>query len=236
MTVIFLIISILFYLITNHCKKDNELNYEMVVNRSTNTQADFVSDEINNAMARYVKINITGSTNASAYAYPSIFELQVNGWMISSSVYDIDFEAKTITLPATDVLVELEDFLKNIVFDGNETHRVESAAYYIVDGAQLIVTDSRGKENVFVLKFKSTSGIITLAPENFFEVSNRNNELTISVRRNLEVNLKIMDMTGKQLYCSKIKGKNTVRLPMEVFIIQATTPTGDIATIKHVMK
>lgn len=224
------------YKYTVLAKKENEINYEMVVNRSANTQADFVSDEISNTMSRYVKVNITGSTNASAYAYPSIFELQVNGWMISSSVYDIDFDTKTITLPATDVLVELEDFLKNIVFDGNETHRVESAAYYIVDGAQLIITDSRGKENVFVLKFKSTSGLKTLAPENLFEASNRNNELKVRVKCDLDVNLTIFDVAGKQLFCDKIKGEKLVQVPLEVCIIQITTPTGEIASIKHLMK
>lgn len=147
------------YKYTVSIRKDGESSYSTIVNRSNNTQTEWVNDNIANATGRYIKVNITGSTNSSIYSYPSIWEVQLYGWMISSNVYTIDLANRTICIPEPESILETDEFVKNISFQGNLTYVVSSGAYYITDGATLTITDSGGKETLFTIYFKGTNSL-----------------------------------------------------------------------------
>jgi beta-galactosidase/beta-glucuronidase len=124
--------------------------FTSAVNRSANTQPDLVEDAINDVVGRYVKINVTGSTIGTAY--PSIFEVQLYGWALSSQKYKVDYEASTITVPASDNILPVEAFERNITFMGSiQGHSVQGEAYYILNDDKLIITDLQGKQTIFTI-------------------------------------------------------------------------------------
>jgi hypothetical protein len=224
------------YKYTVLAKKSGETAYTTVVNRSSNTQTELVSDAIDDAAGRYVKINVTGSTNTTAYAYPSIYEVQINGWMIASSAYTIDFSQHTISVPYTDNLIDIADFLNNITFSGNETHSVDCAAYYLVEGAQLLITDSDNKVTAFTIHLENNNDIGNIeSSSRYFSVTNKDDMLIIKIKDDAPAQLEIMDLTGKQLFSNKVREKATVRLPKNIYIIKISTGT-DTASIKYCMK
>jgi hypothetical protein len=217
-------------------KKDGESAYTTVVNRSANTQTDLVSDVINDAIARYVKVNITGSTSGSAYSYPSIYELQLNGWYISSAVYSINFDTKTITVPYSGSNIDISDFLKNIDFQGNETHSVESSAYYLVEGAQLLITNSDGKVTTFNIHLENTSLEAALKQTSrYFSVTSRDNSTVITLKQIGNAHLEISDIAGKKLVSRNFEKATSALLPAGLYIVNIKSDDVN-STVKHFVK
>ncbi|MGC3978577.1 MAG: hypothetical protein QM751_10325 [Paludibacteraceae bacterium] len=217
-------------------RKNSETNYTTIVNRAANAQTDLVSDAVDDAIGRYVRAYVTGSTNTGAYAYPSIFELQVNGWYISSTTYNIDFSKKNITVPYSDEVLDIEDFLSNITFIGNENHRVESSAYYIVDGAQLIVTDSDNKPTAFTITIENPTGITKpKVVSDLFVLNRQNNMLHITLRGEDAAQLEVIDMSGKQLVNCKMKKEKSLHLPENMYIVKVYTDK-EMAVAKYNMQ
>lgn len=218
-------------------KSNNQMSYSTIVNRSTNTQTDYVSDLVENAIGRYVKVLISGSTSSSAYAYPSISELQINGWMISSNVYDINFVDKTILIPVQNSNLDQDEFLGNLKFSGNESHRIESAAYYLVDGARLIITDSNGTETAFTIRFDASMSVDQLkTTSKYFTVSNEGNFVKIKLQNQNEASLKIWNTNGQLFLNEKISGTKTVSLPNDIYIVQINADNATKSAIKYCMK
>jgi hypothetical protein len=124
--------------------------YSSVVNRSGNTLQDGVEDSISNVVGRYVRVRVTGSTTGTAY--PSIYEVELYGWAISSQKYRVDYTGHTITIPALAAILPVEAFEQNITLMGSiQGHSVESEAYYILNGDRLIVTDLQGRKTTFTI-------------------------------------------------------------------------------------
>lgn len=217
-------------------KKDGESTYAIIVNRSDNSRPDLVSDVIDNAMGRHVKVNITGSTNSGAYAYPSIYELQINGWMIASPVYAIDWVDKTITVPYRNEVIDIADFLGNISFSGNETHYVESPAYYVAEGAQLVVADSDNRMTTFAIHLDQGSSVDELKlSSDCFSVNSNEDKLTIRLNQLSHAHLRITDVEGRRLASGNIGGEATFRLAKGLYVIEITS--GQVhSAVKYWMK
>ena len=64
-------------------------NYLMVADRSENRSSDAVADNLE-GRGRYVKVDVLGGNGSTAY--PSLYEVEIYGWMIESDEYVIDFE------------------------------------------------------------------------------------------------------------------------------------------------
>jgi hypothetical protein len=127
-------------------------NYVTVVDRTNNTQGGIVSDDIGSVTGRYVRVHVTGSSGG----FPSIHEIEVYGWAMYSA-YEIDYRNHTIAVPNTvENIMNLlpEDFLKNLVFHGNQEHRIESESYFIQEGDKLIITDVTGSRYEFSIIFR----------------------------------------------------------------------------------
>ena len=215
-------------------KRNETTDYVTVINRSSNTQTDLVSDPIDNKIGRYVKVNITGSTSSSAYSYPSIYEVQVNGWMITSTAYSIDFTQRTISVPYNAENIDVSEFLNNITFLGNHTHRVESSAYYLVEGAQLIITDSDGNNTAFTIHLiteTSTSTQKTRA----FSVSNHDDTLTVTLMKGGAGIVEITDINGRQLVNRSMEKEISFQFPKNVYVVKVTSED-NTSIVKYKMK
>jgi hypothetical protein len=145
---------------------DDGQAYTTVVDRSANAQPDLVEDAMSDAVGRYVRVEVTGSSIGTT-AYPSIFEVQLYGWALASQKYRVDYAAHTITVPAAAAILPVEAFESNIAFMGSmEGHSVQSEAYYILNGDRLIVTDLNGKQTTFTVAV-SDQPVVADADERF---------------------------------------------------------------------
>ncbi|MEQ2457534.1 discoidin domain-containing protein, partial [Flavonifractor hominis] len=125
---------------------DNQ-SFQTVVDRSANTQEDLVHDSMGDAVGRYVRILVTGSTISTANA--SIYEIAVNGWALSSEKYEVDDLNRVITVPAESMGSELypAELLANLTVDGNCTVRMDDMAnYYVVDGDRVVLEGADGTQ------------------------------------------------------------------------------------------
>lgn len=217
-------------------KKDDKTSYTSIVNRSQNTQTDLVSDTIDNFIGRYVKINVTGSTSNSTFAYPSVYEVKINGWYMTSAVYDIDFEKKTITVPCHGENIDTTTFLNNIAFSGNETHSVDCVAYYLADSAQLLISDSENTQTAFAIQLKNMNTANVESPQNSkFSVSNNEDTLTITLTTLAKARVEITDLAGRILLNRTIKRAASLHLPKSTYIVKVTAD-GTEHTVKYIMK
>ncbi|MFT4071099.1 MAG: discoidin domain-containing protein [Dysgonamonadaceae bacterium] len=132
-------------------------NYETAVDRSSNTTTDYVEDDINNKAGRYLKIYVEGSTSSSIYSFPSIWELHLDGWSVSSTVYEVDLAQKTIIVSTNASSISDSEFLSNLSFFGNQTHSLSSGT--IVSGSTLTIIDSGNTSFSFTITLKSTNAI-----------------------------------------------------------------------------
>lgn len=138
-------------------KKKSTDNYELILDKVNNVTMDFTNALINNVIARYIRINVMGSTNTTQSVLPSVYELVVNGWAINSTVYNIDYTSKTISVPFVNGLLQHADFLRNIQIEGNFSYSVDAGAYHILNGDKLIITDSNGRKSEFTVLIRSVS-------------------------------------------------------------------------------
>jgi hypothetical protein len=131
---------------------NRDKNYVTVADRTNNVQGGIVSDDIGSVAGRYVRVHVSGASGG----FPSIHEIEVYGWAMFSA-YEIDYQNHTIAVPNTkENIINLlpEDFLKNIVFYGNEEHRMENESYFIQEGDKLVVTDVAGNRYEFSIVFR----------------------------------------------------------------------------------
>lgn len=224
------------YKYTVQAKKEGETNYTTLVNRLLNTKADLVGDTINNIVGRYMKIHITGSTNSGAYAYPSIYEIQVNGWMIGSTAYTIDLDKRTISVPYSGENIDITDFLKNITFLGNETHSINCGAYYLMEGAQLLINDSQDRTTIFTIHLDDVNDVINSATSSHcFSVKNCNNLLTVTLNQFHKAHLDIITLDGQILLSHNIVQEANVLLPKSMYIVKVASKGTEYAA-KYLMK
>ncbi|MDR1737479.1 MAG: discoidin domain-containing protein [Candidatus Symbiothrix sp.] len=223
------------YKYTVQTRKNGLADFTTIIDHSDNTQSGYISDTLPDVTARFVKIDVTGATISTAY--PSIYEIQINGWMIASSVYTINFTDSTITVPYSENIIPIEDFLSRITFSGNEMHHVESAAYYIVEGAQLVIADSNGKETPFTIHFSADNGISALpAVSPVFAASNKNENLHIRLNHIANAHVEISDVAGKKLFSRDVHKETTVVLPKDVYLIQVSSEQTGKSIIKYLMQ
>lgn len=90
--------------------------------------------------ARYIVVKITACDHSNGKA-PSINELEVNGWKLTSDAYAIDHEKKTITMPAYTKVAEAE---KNLSLAGKATLKIDSVGSYV--GDSIAVVDEFGND------------------------------------------------------------------------------------------
>lgn len=121
----------------------DDSNYTVALDKTNNTTYAKTTDELNGALGRYVKVNVTGSTNAGR---ASLYELVVNGWNMTSDEYSIDHTKRIIRIPASDTVIPDEEFIENLNITGNCEAAVVGTnhAYYVVDGESLVLTDPDG--------------------------------------------------------------------------------------------
>ena len=222
------------YKYTIQAKKNQSSNYSVIVNRSNNTTTDFVPDAVNNAIARYVRVHITGANATTSYAYPSIYELQIYGWGVESPVYAVDYSNWSITVPYDENLLVQEDFLSNLRFSGVETHRVDGSAYYITEGDRLIIKDSNGRETTFTIRVSSLQGFSTpdLQP---FTIINEEEGVQIRLNNGEIADLQIYDLSGKLLVAEKIRKSYVVALNKGVYTFTLLYPDGKSSVVKHIV-
>lgn len=132
-------------------------NFETVVDRLSNTTTDYVEDDISNHVGRHLKIYVEGSTSSSYYSFPSIWELHLDGWSVSSTVYEVDLTQKTIIVSTNASSISDSEFLSNLSFFGNQTHSLSSGT--IVSGSTLTIIDSGNTSFSFTITLKSTNAI-----------------------------------------------------------------------------
>ncbi|MCC8144950.1 MAG: discoidin domain-containing protein, partial [Bacteroidales bacterium] len=163
---------------------NDKKTYTKLIDRSANTQGGTVTDNnlLDKGRYRYVKVDVLSSTTSG---YPSLYELEVYGWLMESSSYEIDYTEKIVTVPQSSENIEIAEFLNKISFLGNYSKeaRVESAAYYIVDGDKLVITDSNNKEQEFTIKISSdvSKEVVTEEDDLFFTISTQGEKVKISL-------------------------------------------------------
>lgn len=213
--------------------------YLEVIDRSSNTQGGTVTDDLNTSdrektKGRYVKLQVLSSTTSG---YPSLYELEVYGWLLESELYGIDYTTNTITVPIGSENILVETFLNNISFLGNygAEPKMESAAYYIMNGDKLIITDSTGKEYEFVLEMVPVS-IDSPEADNLFTITNEDGEVLIVLNQNNEAKLEIIDTAGKIIESKKIKDSHTTHLSDGIYFFRLSGAEFETQTIKYIVK
>lgn len=115
-------------------------NFTEVLDRTRNTRADCTEDKLGGVYAKYIRINVTGSSAANGWA--SIHELSLTGYRLSD-VYAVDEETRTITVEASAVeQITKQEFIENLNIVGASSAEVTNAtgtAYFINDGDTLTV-------------------------------------------------------------------------------------------------
>jgi hypothetical protein len=220
------------YLVT--AKKNGETTYNTLVDRSNNDQPNGVTDLIADKAGRYVRIKITGTKENNAYNYPSIYEVQIYGWAIESTAYTIHFSDSTIDVPDTGLLIH-SSFLSNITFSGNETHRIESAAYYIVDGDRLIITDVHGKETPFTIRLNTVGLLPINNASKLAAISNTNELVHIQLLEGTSAQLHISDVSGKKIVSRKIGSQFDCSLPKGIYLIEIKDNRNNSETVKYLL-
>ena len=123
--------------------------YKQILSAGKTVKGDKASVQKLSGQARYIVIKVNSSDNTKAKA-PSIYELEVNGWKLTSDVYDIDHESKTITIPAYTSIAEAE---KNLNLAGKASLDIERRGPYV--GDSITVVDDLG-QNAAVYSVNAT--------------------------------------------------------------------------------
>ncbi len=114
--------------------------YEQILSAGKTVKGDKASVQKLSGQARYIVIKVNSSDNTKAKA-PSIYELEVNGWKLTSEVYAIDHESKTITMPAYTTVAEAE---KNLNLEGKASLDIDSRGPYV--GDSIAIVDDLGEK------------------------------------------------------------------------------------------
>ena len=206
-----------------YIQSTNEKNeYVTLVDRSANNLSDAVSDDLE-GKSRYVRIDVLGGNGSTAY--PSLYEVEIYGWMIGSDEYVIDFDENEIQIPNTEENVQnltTDKFLGNISFDGNLSYALNSMSYFIQENDELVITDYLGKETKFKCVFvDDLTSVDAMERKMPFKVTSREHELHIEIMDCTEpLKLEISDLLGRVLVSEQVAGRNyTCRLDSGLYVV-----------------
>ena len=189
--------------------------------------------------SRFVKVEVIGG-NAST-AYPSLYEIEVFGWIIESDEYVIDFENKQIKILNSEENVQnltTEKFLGNISFEGNMSYSLNSMSYFIQENDELVITDHSGN----VTKFKCVfSDDLTSSndknKESPFQITKQGHELTVkSIDLVDSVKLEIRNLLGHTIVSEQFSDSYTCQLGSGLYLISLSTPQLNYKTVKYLIK
>lgn len=216
----------------------NEKKFEIEADRSGNTQSNAVSDNLT-SKSRFVRVEVLGG-NAST-AYPSLYEIEVSGWIIESNEYGIDFENRQIKILNTKENVQnltTERFLSNITFDGNMSYVLNSMSYFIQENDELIITDYAGNETKFKCVFTDNlTSVKNTTGERTFQITNQNNILTVKLTDLIEpVKLEVRDLLGQMVIAEQISESYSCRLDSGFYLISLSSPQLRCETVKCLIK
>ncbi|MDO4563151.1 MAG: glycoside hydrolase family 2 TIM barrel-domain containing protein [Clostridia bacterium] len=139
-----------YYLYNIQISEDGE-RFRTLINRSSNTVIGSITESLRMCCGRYIKINVIGCSQSSGYA--SLYEIQLNGWMLTSDVYTIDNENRLIIVPAAgdEVGLTSEMLTRNITVRGNCTYQIFTGTGYVNDGNTFEITDYEGRKFVYTI-------------------------------------------------------------------------------------
>ncbi|NDV46619.1 DUF4982 domain-containing protein [Paludibacter sp. 221] len=230
------------YYTYNVLGSNDKKTYKTLVNRAANKQGGTVTDDLNVAdlekiKARYVKVDVL---SASTSGYPSLYELEVYGWLMESATYKVDYDEMKIGVPRQTDLLLVEDFLKNIDFLGNyKSPEVNGAAYYIIEGDKLNITDFSGNQYEFEIYFYDSSDSFSPSTDNIdlFKVKVQGNNVSFVLNDAVSVaNLEIYDYSGRLIHIAEINDDYSVNLNNGLYIFKMLVPGGNSQVVKYVIK
>lgn len=131
---------------TVEVSEDGE-HFALALDRRDNSISGETSDELRMAKGKYVRINVLSCSQGKSKA--AIYEIKVNGWMLSSDAYEIDHVNRLIAVADPEGLAE-EELRSHLAASGNCAYRVR-AAESIGEGTEVIVTDIRGRDLVYTV-------------------------------------------------------------------------------------
>lgn len=132
----------------------NNSTWTNLIDFSNNTSTAMTfTHALNNAKARYIRFDVTGCSANTAFA--SIYYVNVIGWGINSTLYQISEVAKTITITQSASTISKEDFLKNLMFEGDCEILFDTEGTTLKDGDKVTFKDTKGTNNVYTIKIKS---------------------------------------------------------------------------------
>lgn len=119
-------------------------NFREVLDKRSNTAMGTITDSLSMAKARYIRITATGC-NVTGWA--TLFEIQADGYSITSEKYKIDNDNKLI------ILDEIPDaglaegvFMDNLSIKGNYSYTVNLSSGWINDGNTVDILDLEGNK------------------------------------------------------------------------------------------
>jgi hypothetical protein len=117
-----------------------------------NTRQGLTEDSLNNQPTRFIEITVNGCSGSYP---PSIAEIEVYGWTLTSSRYGISYAEHIIYVPIPDEDKELScnEFLSNLHFEGVKDYRMENDIPYITGVEKLVITPTNGAVEVFDVFF-----------------------------------------------------------------------------------
>lgn len=119
-------------------------SFTEVLDKRDNTTMGTITDGLNLATARYIRITATGC-NVAGWA--TLFEIQADGYSISSDEYTIDNANKLIILDEIPVTGLAEGiFMENIDIKGNYSYKVNLSSGWINDGNTVDIFDTEGNK------------------------------------------------------------------------------------------
>ncbi len=115
--------------------------YTTVADHSGNTGKGTIADSFSPAMARYIKIHVSGTSDGSSWV--SIYEVATDAWWFRTA-YEVNEEQRTITVPYDPgIVISKEEFISALGLEGNCSAAVSTGdvatVYYITNGAKLIL-------------------------------------------------------------------------------------------------
>ena len=113
----------------------------MVADHTANSKKGAVHSSFRPIYARYIKIEIIGSSDCSSWI--SAYAIRLDAWRFRTS-YLVEDQTHTICVPYNpEIVISKEEFIAALGLEGNCKAYVETGGgatvYYITDGAALII-------------------------------------------------------------------------------------------------
>lgn len=120
-----------------------------VLDRRQNTQSGSITQSLGLTAGRYLRITATGCNQGG---YATLYEIEVDGYNLSSDAYTIDTENHLIVVDEipSGGLAE-GTFQSNLNFTGNYTYRVNLSSGWIHQGNTVYVIDGRKVVEVYTI-------------------------------------------------------------------------------------